>query len=751
MAKGAGEQGARVFISYSRKDLEIAEPLRDVLRAEGFDAYLDLHDIAPGEDWQGRLGALIASAEKVVFLISPDSVASEICDWEVGEAERQGKSVLPVVVRETRPNAIPGRLRRLNFIFYRDDQERSEGLQKLVSAISTDLSWEREKTRVNDLAMTWDRAGRPRRLLTWREDALRTLEKWRDRHPATSPAPTEVQLAYISESRLRFSRRLRLVRAGLTAVALVTSVAAIVAVFQRQVAVRQTERAHANLEIASRANFAIVSSILDTFATAEGVTLRTRYALLNAAAASIEKSRGAGQDLEKLDLVEIVLHFAASQIFLEGRDLNGGQAAASKAEEIARRRLKAEPSDNQWQIHLVSALRFQAVFAQERGEIDRARNLISEAHQVLSPLVERNPPHPDHLAALATLQQTEFNWALFKGDLDEGLRLIAQVRATIAAAVASIEAAAPGQRAGIVTHVVGLRSIDARAVRNHAEVLLRMADADGARAVMEENSFIFSPFWEGGGYDKQGMLAIGAAFEVLSSVEIVRRDFSAADKAIDAATKYFRHVSVQDKESSLPRLRLGQMYSKGIRLAVSRADIVRAEVLLRDAVGFVFPFHQQRPFDLRAGMAAADLRHASGDFWVLKSQSERAKGSYRASLDTYRALAKSHPEYVELVAGQFWPLWKLATLVEPEESLRLGASAMGIISHMRTQKQKHLADEVIDAQLSAEFSLMGPGYQTLLQRSVDLLRRLEGSSDPEISGEARRVIALLKNASLLER
>ena len=223
--------GARVFISYSRKDSGTAEHLRDELRASGFDAFLDVHDIDPGEKWKDRLGDLIASAEKIVFLISPDSVASDICEWEIDKAERLGKSILPVVVRETDSEAIPGRLSDINFIFYRSDEERSAGLQKLLNALSTDLAWEREKTRVNDLAMTWEKAGRPTRLLTWREDAIRALEKWRDGHPSTSPAPTESQLAYVSESRLRFSRRQRWIRGGLATGLAVMTVLAVAAVF----------------------------------------------------------------------------------------------------------------------------------------------------------------------------------------------------------------------------------------------------------------------------------------------------------------------------------------------------------------------------------------------------------------------------------------------------------------------------------------------------------------------------------------
>ena len=48
----------KVFISYSRKDLADVQALRDTLIIRGVEAYLDLHDIAPGEPWRERLGKL---------------------------------------------------------------------------------------------------------------------------------------------------------------------------------------------------------------------------------------------------------------------------------------------------------------------------------------------------------------------------------------------------------------------------------------------------------------------------------------------------------------------------------------------------------------------------------------------------------------------------------------------------------------------------------------------------------------------
>src|SRR5262245_44111622 len=145
---GKDDTRLQVFISYSRKDLAAAEHLRDRLIAAGFGAYLDKHDILPGEPWRERLALLIEKADTVVFLLSPHSVASEICDWELNDAERLSKRILPVVICDTPAENVPGRLKRLNYIFLRGASEESDGVARLSEALLTDITWVREHTRL---------------------------------------------------------------------------------------------------------------------------------------------------------------------------------------------------------------------------------------------------------------------------------------------------------------------------------------------------------------------------------------------------------------------------------------------------------------------------------------------------------------------------------------------------------------------------------------------------------------------------
>src|SRR5215813_14606666 len=83
----------RVFISYSRDDLDFADQLAAALDSSGFECFIDREGISGGEDWKRRLGNLISEADTVVFVLSPDSARSETCNWEVEEAARLNKRI----------------------------------------------------------------------------------------------------------------------------------------------------------------------------------------------------------------------------------------------------------------------------------------------------------------------------------------------------------------------------------------------------------------------------------------------------------------------------------------------------------------------------------------------------------------------------------------------------------------------------------------------------------------------------------
>src|SRR5262245_32448816 len=111
------EEKLKVFVSYSRDDLEFADQLVAALEAFGFEPLIDRHGIAGGEDWQKRLGALIAEADTVAFLLSPSALQSTMCAWEIAETDRLSKRLLPVVIKPLGTTPVPERFQELNYLF----------------------------------------------------------------------------------------------------------------------------------------------------------------------------------------------------------------------------------------------------------------------------------------------------------------------------------------------------------------------------------------------------------------------------------------------------------------------------------------------------------------------------------------------------------------------------------------------------------------------------------------------------------
>ena len=94
-------QRPKIFVSYSRRDMAFAASLVAHLETRAFQPFLDRTDIAPGEPWKDRLAGLIRVADTMVFVVSPDSARSTICEWEIAEAVRLGKRIIPLVCRPT--------------------------------------------------------------------------------------------------------------------------------------------------------------------------------------------------------------------------------------------------------------------------------------------------------------------------------------------------------------------------------------------------------------------------------------------------------------------------------------------------------------------------------------------------------------------------------------------------------------------------------------------------------------------------
>lgn len=216
------QEKLKVFISYSRNDLAFVDQLAIALESRGFELMIDRHEITGGESWAERLRSLIQSADSLVFVLSPDSVQSRICEWELAEAERLGKRIIPVVCHELGSAPVPAVLQAFNYIYFYPNPNTpgsgfGQGLVHLEQALETDPAWIKEHTRLTGLAIAWDERGRNSALLL-READLQAAKHWLASWPKNAPQPTDLQHAFIaasdeSEAALAAKEKLRLAEA----------------------------------------------------------------------------------------------------------------------------------------------------------------------------------------------------------------------------------------------------------------------------------------------------------------------------------------------------------------------------------------------------------------------------------------------------------------------------------------------------------------------------------------------------------
>lgn len=247
------EARANIFVSYSRKDGAFVDRLESALKARGFAPKIDRSDIYAFGDWRRRIEELIVKADTIVFVLSPDAVASEVCQWEVGIAAELKKRFAPIVCRAVETEKIPPERARLNFIFFDDEARFDARADSLVEALATDIDWIRKHTEFGELARRWSQAGRPGpKGLLLRPPVLEEAERWIASRPADAPMPTEATQRLITESRKSESERRNKLLFGLGAGMLVVASFGVAATFQWREATKQRELAEFQSTLANR-------------------------------------------------------------------------------------------------------------------------------------------------------------------------------------------------------------------------------------------------------------------------------------------------------------------------------------------------------------------------------------------------------------------------------------------------------------------------------------------------------------------
>jgi tetratricopeptide (TPR) repeat protein len=412
-----GEQAPdrlKVFISYSRRDLEAADQIVAALEERGFAVTIDRRDLPYGEEWLKELADFIFNADTVVWLVSPNSVQSKACKWELSEVRALNKRLIPVAIAPVPFEDVPEALGRIHFLPAVGPFSLTQHLDALEQTLHTDRQWIKEHTRLADRARQWIARGRPGALLL-RGSALKDAESWQDRRPATAPAPSDEILALMLASRRAATVRQRqIVAISVSAAIFATALAA--------AAAWQWWRAETTYAAAR----GTVSDLIDELAVGMQSIEGMRVATINRSLDVVQKLVGDLQDKSGgdplLEAVRATMFYQFAKTYQRVQDRSSAIKASDRSLTIREALLSKDPRNEAWRWGMVEGLQLAGDLERERNDPKRAREYYERASSEAAILTEKNAGESKYavmlsqvLVRLGDLDRAERNNTAAKG------------------------------------------------------------------------------------------------------------------------------------------------------------------------------------------------------------------------------------------------------------------------------------------------------------------------------------------------
>jgi TIR domain len=151
---------SKVFISYARKDLRVAERMRVDLERRGFPCWIDHRNLELGGDFAEEIVKSIRSCKIFLILLSSHANNSREMPKEIVLADNAGLLVIPVRIEEILPSgAFAFQLATRQWVdLFRD---WDSGIERLASRIATVVPPERQPSISAPPRRPAQPAGRP--------------------------------------------------------------------------------------------------------------------------------------------------------------------------------------------------------------------------------------------------------------------------------------------------------------------------------------------------------------------------------------------------------------------------------------------------------------------------------------------------------------------------------------------------------------------------------------------------------------
>lgn len=127
---------SQVFISYSRKDIDVVRQLAKDLENSGFNTWWDTTNLAGGDTWARTIQQALRASEYCIVVLSSDAVESVWVEKEYTYAIGLHIKVIPILYKTCE---VPMALANIHYIDFRGKKYKA-GLQNLLNVLKTGKS-----------------------------------------------------------------------------------------------------------------------------------------------------------------------------------------------------------------------------------------------------------------------------------------------------------------------------------------------------------------------------------------------------------------------------------------------------------------------------------------------------------------------------------------------------------------------------------------------------------------------------------
>jgi WD40 repeat protein len=182
----------QVFLSWAKEDRSDLEQIRTALTREGITLWVNQTDIKTGTDFQVEIRHGIERADQLIYLMSPDSIASPYCQEEIDYALSLNKRIVPLLIRPIDLEQVHPALRSMELIDFTDNEvpeDYQRDIDALIRSVLEEATYYEQHKHLLVKALKWRRQQQNPTLLL-RGYTLSQATAWfqvakaRDRHPA---------------------------------------------------------------------------------------------------------------------------------------------------------------------------------------------------------------------------------------------------------------------------------------------------------------------------------------------------------------------------------------------------------------------------------------------------------------------------------------------------------------------------------------------------------------------------------------